>query len=436
MSNSLKAQLKKVKQLEGRINPDRAWVQETKASLLNTIATTSAPVAVKEHTRRTHTAIFDAVQALFPKQLLFQAKPFFVSFLVFGLAASGWIASASASESLPGDTLWQIKLATEKTQIVLASITGNDKKNVTLQLKFATRRAEEIKTVAAEEKFPPEEKTKRTSEGLKQLQENIASIDTVVQSDAQKDDTGANAKQVNDSTAQISETLKEVATSVEGVDPTTALAQQVVATQQAVDEVGITAVKVAVEGAKNDAERIAAQDLVEQKIVSVLSDADVALHETAEVKALVQQVDVTAAGGVTTSVSSTLVDPVGTSPSTTPLVTTSAFVPGSTSTPSFTITSTPALTPQQTIDGILSQVDKTSADVQTQVDEIKALIASNDLLGALDKATQLKKTTAASTQQTIEIKKTVEQVTSASKASSDTTSATRPASTTPTSTGT
>ena len=270
MSRILKAQLKKVKNLEGRINPDQAWVARTKTSLLQTIASetivATTPVRAMVGKKRAE-QMLQGFQAFFPKNIFSQARPVFISLLVFLLAGSGWIASASASESLPGDTLWQVKLASEKTQIVLASITGNDKKNVALQLKFAARRADEIKIVTGEEKFAPEEKAKRAGEGLKQLQENIASVDTAVHSDEQKEDISKGAKELNESTAQISATLKEVASTVQDGDADATLTKQVAAAQQAVDEVGINAVKVAVEGAQNDVERTAAQVLVEEKIV-------------------------------------------------------------------------------------------------------------------------------------------------------------------------
>ncbi|KKW28344.1 MAG: hypothetical protein UY72_C0075G0003 [Candidatus Uhrbacteria bacterium GW2011_GWD2_52_7] len=54
--------------------------------------------------------------------------------------------------------------------------------------------------------------------------------------------------------------------------------------------------------------------------------------------------------------------------------------------------------------------------MQQQVDAIKVLISNNDLTGALEKAKELKRTTTASTQQTMEIKKTVDQVNTATLA--------------------
>ena len=111
MSRILKAQLKKVKNLEGRINPDQAWVARTKTSLLQTIASetivATTPVRAMVGKKRAE-QMLQGFQAFFPKNIFSQARPVFISLLVFLLAGSGWIASASASGSLPGDTLWQI----------------------------------------------------------------------------------------------------------------------------------------------------------------------------------------------------------------------------------------------------------------------------------------------------------------------------------------
>ncbi|PIR76633.1 MAG: hypothetical protein COU32_01025 [Candidatus Magasanikbacteria bacterium CG10_big_fil_rev_8_21_14_0_10_42_10] len=414
MSHILKAQLKKVKQLEGRINPDRAWVEKTRISLLQRISiSSSVSSSLKSVDSRPLQGMIQNLQALFPQNMFYQAKPLLVSVLVFALAGSGWIASASASESLPGDTLWQVKLASEKTQIVLANITGNDEKNMELQLKFASRRVAEIKTVASEDKFNAEEKVKRAGEGLKQLQESISSVDSAVQSEDQKDSIGKNAKQVNDTTNQISTTLKELAGTVDGVATDVSLTKQVAAVQQAVEEVGINVVKVAVEGAQNDEQRQAAQELVEEKIVSALSEADGALHQTAEVKALIEKVDVNMSakdGSVTMSSSTSIALEKEHVSSTTSVVSSSTMLENATSTNGNDLLP-PALTLKQTITSILEEAGKSSDAVQKQIDDIKLLLANNDLTGALEKAKQLIRATSESTQKTIDIKKTVQQVT-------------------------
>lgn len=422
MSKDLREQLNVLKDVEGHINPSKEWVSRTRASLLSTIAEQSGQAA-EARSASPLSQKANQLQALMPLQFFARMRPVMVSVFVFALATSGWIASASASQSLPGDTLWRVKLATEKTQIVLADITGNAQKNVELQLKFAARRAAEIKTVSTEVTFTPEEKADRTEEGLKKLQENISSVDEVVQQAAQaegaeeKKELSKQAKEVNDATTQISETLEEVADTVEATgSDDTSLTKEVVAVKQAVDEVGLDVVKVAVEGAENDEERIAAEELVEEKIVSILSDADGALGETEEVKDLIEQIenpeeeievlaDVEAIAAATNTVSIAPEEDV---------LEDADSEDALPQTPSGTVDTTDLSaeepTSKQTITSILEEVDKTSEKVTDTVAEIKALIEAGELAAALEKAKELRQVTAASEQATIDIKQAVKEV--------------------------
>ncbi len=409
MSKEIRRQLKALRDAEGHINPRDAWVSDTRSTLLRRIG---AQTTALENTTSKFSKKTTHFQALFPTQFFFRMKPVMVSVLVFALATSGWIASASASESLPGDKMWHVKLASEKTQIVLADISGNEQKNVQLQLKFAARRAEEIKTVSKEEKFLPEEKIKRAEEGLKKLKENISSVDVVVQQAAQsatteeKKEVSKQAKEVSDATSQISEALEEVVDSVEAGSANTTLTKHVVEVKQAVDEVGIDVVKVAVDGAENDEQRIAAQVLVEEKLVSILSDADGALGESEQVKGLIKNIEAPEEAGF-------VVD-AGTRGTTT---NTPKSVSQDTSTVTASGTTKTAVsgileksTFDQTIAAIIAEADSTSEKVKEAVVEIKALVKAGDLGAALEKAKTLRAVTSASEQTTIDIKQAVKNV--------------------------
>ncbi len=418
MSKTLQEQFKSLREVEGHINPKQEWVSSTRASLLSTISQTQEKSESVASVKPLITRKATRINAMFPKQLFIHMKPVFTTVLIFALATSGWIASASASVSLPGDSLWHVKLATEKTQIVLTDITGNSEKNVELQLKFANRRAEEIKTVSREGKFNKEEKAKRTEQGLKKLKENISSVDDVVQSAAHSDSTeekkefSKQAKEVNDATTQISETLEEVVDSVEAGSDDTTLTKEVVAVKQAVDEVGIDVVKVAVEGAENDEQRIAAQELVEEKLVSILSDADGALGESEEVKKLIGQIENPEEEGVMLENVETLVTVTGTVDIA--LETEVLDMPEETTTSGTPSTEEEIVeeptTPKQTIATILAEVDKTSEKVTMAIVEIKALIEAGELGDALEKARELRGVTAASEQAAIDIKQAVKDV--------------------------
>ena len=414
MSKEFRSQLKALKTMEGHINPRKEWVLSTRASLLDTISKTQTATSHTSFARNTVTH----VSAVFSRQLFSYMKPAFVSVLVFALATSGWIASASAFESLPGDKLWQVKLASEKTQIVLADISGNDQKNVELQLKFAVRRVEEIKTVSREEKFLPEEKVKRTTEGLKKLKANISSVDVVVQHAAksstveEKKDVSEKAKDVSDATTKISETLEEIVNTVEGESSDTMLSKEVVAIKQAVDEVGIDVIKVAVEGAQNEEQRTAAQTLVEEKLISILSDADGALGESEEVKKLINTIEAPEEAGF-------LIDA-----KTLAITTNTTGIVPSAAPEDFDMEGEHLATGikqvgeevlqtvfQKKIADIVKESNDTTEKVTAKVGEIKALVEAGELGAALGKAKELRGVTAISEQTTIDIKQAVKNVT-------------------------
>ncbi|MDQ5952134.1 MAG: hypothetical protein QG626_261 [Patescibacteria group bacterium] len=67
------------------------------------------------------------------------SKPVAASAFSVMMVASGWIATVNAADSLPGDTLYSVKMITEKTQLRLASL---DRKAV-LHTEFAGRRLQE-----------------------------------------------------------------------------------------------------------------------------------------------------------------------------------------------------------------------------------------------------------------------------------------------------
>jgi hypothetical protein len=433
VNKTLRGQFNALREADGHINPRSVWVAKARTELLASIAQ-AEQVSTAKTPERSLSSVFSSIV---PTNMFSHARPVFASLLVFLLATSGWMTSASASESLPGDALWKVKLAGEKTQVVLANMTGNDTKHVELQLKFAARRAEEIKTITDTDTFDKAEKVKRTEEGLVKLQENISSVGEAVNnasaSDEQKQDISKKAKAVNDTTNQISETLKEVANIVQ--DDSTqndSFTKSVVAIKQTVDDVGLDVVRVAVEGATSDAERAVATQLVEEKIVSVLSEADGTLDKSEEVKTLIGQVNTQTE--VSHALGALQIAPPSTTASTTaPALTTSTTDVTTSSvsatTPGAVAPTTPP-TAKDVITSILGQVDRTSQVVQESIVTIKALIDAGDVTGALEKAKQLKKLTNDSAQKTNEIQKVVERVVSDQKTIIPTTPGPSPATST------
>ncbi len=424
MNPQLKTQLKALQAAEHELNPRKEWVEDTRAMLLSRIQSERSEYSAAESSVGVVAdAIAESLRTKFA-WTMYIGKPVMVSVLVFAIASSGWIASASATNSLPGDTLWRVKLATEKTQVVLAEITGNDTKEVALQLKFAARRAEEIKIVAAEERFDAEEKTKRTEEGVEKLKENVASVDESIKKtiqfgeDVEKKELGKVAKDLSTATEEVADALDAIASA-----PDSVLSKDVHEMKQTLDEVDIEVARVAVEGAENDAERIEAEQLVEDKIVSLITDADKSIDESVVVKDLAEQVEehadhasvISASGAVegtenTVSGSEGVVDvPVLEVSSSSPIVTgeLDVFSDDADQTGDTPESETVVLL---TVDELTSRVEEASQEVQTRAEEVRTLITDGNLSEALDKARDLGRATSVSEQVNTDTKSAVEQV--------------------------
>ena len=148
MSKELKKKLKGLKTRDGRVNPDKEWVIKSKIDLMNSISNSSLGVNEKVGLKKMNSFI----DLFVPKEFLLYARPFAISALAFVIVVGGWVAGVSASQdSLPGDVLWGVKLAGEKTRLVIASVGGSKEKEAGLHLEFASNRAEEIKEVVAKE---------------------------------------------------------------------------------------------------------------------------------------------------------------------------------------------------------------------------------------------------------------------------------------------
>ncbi|MCF6276316.1 MAG: DUF5667 domain-containing protein [Candidatus Magasanikbacteria bacterium] len=148
MSKELKAKLRGLKNRSGRVSPDQEWVVQSKKVLLSKISNSSFGVDKKVGLRRVNSFI----DLFVPKEFISYARPVLVSSLAFVIVVGGWIVGVSASQnSLPGDVMWGVKLAGEKTRLVMASVSGSKEKEVELYLEFASKRAVEIKEVVSKE---------------------------------------------------------------------------------------------------------------------------------------------------------------------------------------------------------------------------------------------------------------------------------------------
>lgn len=109
-------------------------------------------------------------------------QPALVMVLVLGVTTSGWITSVQASEqSLPGDILYPVKIASERTQVALASITHDARVVTDLRVAFAKRRLEEVTRAAKEQTNTPKERSKKTAAAFRGFKQQISTLQTSLQ---------------------------------------------------------------------------------------------------------------------------------------------------------------------------------------------------------------------------------------------------------------
>jgi len=171
MSQELISQLKKIKEINGRINADQSWVAQNKACMLSQIKNTVPEEPVKFSLNM----IWQAMEVLLPGRVVYSVmRPMAVFVLVGGIALSGWIASASATENcLPGEMCYGVKMAVEKTQEVVVNVTGSSDAKAQMHLEFANRRADEVKQVLTKN---DSNSSAQATETIKMLEESLQSV--------------------------------------------------------------------------------------------------------------------------------------------------------------------------------------------------------------------------------------------------------------------
>lgn len=209
------SQLQSMKNMNGRINPDRAWVAKNRALLMQQINNTLPEEKNKFHWER----MWGALTVFLPNRFVYGVvRPVAVFVLIGAIATSGWIASVSATQNcLPGDVCYGVKLAAEKTQALVVAVAGTKGEATQMHLEFAKRRATEVKKVV--ENNAPGASGKATVT-IEKLEKSIKTAGETLKDAAvsQPENAMEVAKEVKEKTKEINDSLKSVeAQSMAGV---------------------------------------------------------------------------------------------------------------------------------------------------------------------------------------------------------------------------
>jgi len=190
------------------IKPRKDWVEQNKVQLMSQLQ------AQKVQKQKSIFSYWYLLKMLVPFRVLnFMAKPIGVVFLVLLMVVSTGILTVSASRNtIPGDTLYSVKLTSERVKVSFAVSDENESK---VHIQNAQERVRELEQVVKEENAPEvkKEKIKIVTENLqKNIESANKSLEKVKITKQEKEKTEkvlAVIKEVDQKTKEIKSKLKE-----------------------------------------------------------------------------------------------------------------------------------------------------------------------------------------------------------------------------------
>ena len=154
----------KFQQLKNDIVPRSEWMTLNRDLLLHQIKTNQAPV--------NGIGFFEYLSLTFSLARQQFLQPAVVMLTIFATFVGSSLTINAAFYSLPGETLYSMKLALEKTHVAL---TPGDNKKVELRIEFAQKRVAEFDKIVAGQSSP-EEKKRNIETVVKELTSNVSSV--------------------------------------------------------------------------------------------------------------------------------------------------------------------------------------------------------------------------------------------------------------------
>lgn len=154
------------KKLRNDITPRPEWITSSRDILLQTISAQSSPKLVSVGLR----GYFGLAFQLF-RQRAFEPAIVMGAVLLTFLISSFTV--NAAFYSLPGGSLYPLKLTLERTHVALIT---NEQKKVELRIEFAEKRVAELDRVVSQMNVAPEEKQKQIEAIAKEFRNNVSSV--------------------------------------------------------------------------------------------------------------------------------------------------------------------------------------------------------------------------------------------------------------------
>lgn len=169
-NQDLKKKIQTVRTLQGIGSPRPEWMQINREILLMQVKNTLGQ-RVEEKKIFNFGQVWQFMDVFLPSQTVYYVvRPIVVVLLIAGIMMGSWVTTVSASyNSLPGDILYSVKLATESVQTTLAPKPQETK----LRMEFASRRADEVKKIV---KSNVSKKETKVAEAVKHLKSDLEQV--------------------------------------------------------------------------------------------------------------------------------------------------------------------------------------------------------------------------------------------------------------------
>ncbi|MSU75540.1 MAG: hypothetical protein EXS55_03445 [Candidatus Magasanikbacteria bacterium] len=293
MAQDLITQLKNLR--VGPIDPKAEWVAENRRLLLTQIKNTM-PVAAPVNVMPVVEQAWEWLSIFMPANVARRVVRPLAVLMVVLLVATQLVNNVDAAyEALPGDWLYPAKRATEKTQVAMAIMMGNQNSETKLHIKLAQRRAEETKKILQRTDTPAN--TAVAAATMVELKNEIATVslqltnskDTALNADAAKD-VKQNSEQIKDVLQAVKNNLLVSTTTAD-----VALSKEVSATKDLVNDVSVQAVEVLVAKHLEGDTSVSKADVtkaLDKSLQSAASNAAASKQNVGEIKTIVDSVKI------------------------------------------------------------------------------------------------------------------------------------------------
>lgn len=188
-----------------RIKPRSEWIIQNREILLTQIRSQSKS---ERDIKKSFDYYVEFLRLFFPSRWVLRPVGIFI--LIATVVLGSNLATVRAAQSLPGDLLYPLKLASEMAQM---TFTLSEEKKVELEIEFTGRRLDELKKIQEKVDEPDFERKEKIQEAVKKVKENVERVENRLKSIEEEREPRTVvevAKSVNDKTEEYKYELERL----------------------------------------------------------------------------------------------------------------------------------------------------------------------------------------------------------------------------------